>query len=280
MSDPVPSPVKTPVLTDLAKAQLATLLRKAALVGATFALAHHVNSSTVDAISALFDWQSIASEIVGAAMIYLSARANKIQNTKVIMAAVTGVTSATPTTSDTVLLEKAGLVPGTPPVAVSSISIGGKTLLLLLGFGTALALSACRSLPGETTAPPLLAFTNSSAYLLGHPVSSNQLYVATVAATTIGAQLLVKEQPDAAKYYPDAKVVLQALANSGTYSAPLLQQAMNQIGLKDPSDQALVNNLGSTVLSLAGAYVGPLVTGDTNSGPFVKAALLGISDGL
>lgn len=103
-------------MSDLLKAQLSTLIRKIILIAATAMLAHHVDAATVNAITALFDPASIAAELVAAGTVAWSALENKKANTKIVLAAATGATTATPTTSDTVLIQKA--------IAPSGVQIG------------------------------------------------------------------------------------------------------------------------------------------------------------
>lgn len=98
-------------LTDLAKAQLTMIVRKAVLVLCTALLAHHVDSATVSGLSALIDPSAIASEIVGLGVIAWSAWENRKTNSKIVIAAATGIATATPTTADTKFLLQQGIAP-------------------------------------------------------------------------------------------------------------------------------------------------------------------------
>jgi hypothetical protein len=135
-------------------------------------------------------------------------------------------------------------------------------------------------IPGQTAAAPFLEFTNGSAYLLGHSVSSNEIYTASLAATQVGVNLLVRDSPGATNYLPAAQAVFQSVATGGTFNSTNLANALAVIQLKNASDQTLLNGLISTALSLTGVYVHPLVSSDTNSYQYVEAALLGIGNGL
>lgn len=103
-------------MSDLLKAQLATIIKKAILIACTAMLAHHVDAATVSAFSALFDPVSIANELVALGVVVWSAWDNKRHNTSLVLAAASGVTSATPSQSDTVILMQKGLA--TPPLPV------------------------------------------------------------------------------------------------------------------------------------------------------------------
>jgi len=159
--------------------------------------------------------------------------------------------------------------------------------LKLLVFGVlpmGLIFAGCAELdpdlPGTSKPAPLVAFTNGSAYLLGHVVTSNQVYQAADDAASLGVSLLLRDSPGMTNYLAPAQVILESFANAGVYNADELQSSLAQISLSNAGDQVLIDNLGSMVLSLAGVYVGPLATGGTNSGPYVKAALLGVASGL
>lgn len=114
MTPTTPAAAPASGITDLAKNQLTTLLRKLILVGTTAALAHHVDSATVNAVSALFDPGAIAGEVMAAATVLWSLYANKRHNTKLVIAAATGATTATASQSDTVMLLKSGILPVKP----------------------------------------------------------------------------------------------------------------------------------------------------------------------
>lgn len=110
-----PSPsTPTPTFTDLAKKQISALLQKAITVGCSVALAKHVDASTVSAISALLDPVSIANELVLAAVAAYHLWENRRQNTKLVVAAATGQTTAKASQADTVMLLRAGLLPAKP----------------------------------------------------------------------------------------------------------------------------------------------------------------------
>lgn len=108
MSD---TPANPPALSDLLKRQLTTLIRKIVLIGVTLAVAHHVNAATANAVASLFDPSAIAEELFGLGTVIWSLWENKNHNTKMLMAAATGATTATPTKSDTIMLMKAGVDP-------------------------------------------------------------------------------------------------------------------------------------------------------------------------
>lgn len=164
-------------------------------------------------------------------------------------------------------------------------AFGWFTGVLCVGcIATSFAYVGCSTidpaLPGTTKPAPFLAFTNGSAYLLGHVVTSNQVYTATLAGTTLGVQLLEKDSPGSSNYLGAAQAVVSSFASGGAFNPTNLQAALNEIPLQSSGDGPLINSLASTALSLAGVYVKPLATSDTNSAPYVEAALWGLANGL
>ncbi len=175
----------------------------------------------------------------------------------------------------------------TPPPGSAPSAPASGTLLPLIAFLPFLALPAftgCalldKPLPGQTTPAPLVAFTNGTAYLLGHAATSNEVYTAAHDAAKVGTAGLLLEFPTATNYISDAQVVFESFATGGTFSLPELTNAIAQIGIKNAGDETVVSLLGSSALSLAGLYVAPLISEDTNAAPYIHAALHGIADGL
>jgi len=173
----------------------------------------------------------------------------------------------------------------TPEDKSGDSTSGGSTLkLILLSLIPVPLMVACGTidpaLPGQNTPAPFLAFTNGAAYLLGHSVSSNNIYTAAETGTQLGVAALVKDVPSATNYLPAAQAVFSAAANSGVYSSPNLLESLNRIVPSTSADQAVIDALAQSALSLAGVYVGPLISKDTNSAPYIQAALKGIAAGL
>ena len=166
------------------------------------------------------------------------------------------------------------------PVAAAAASA---VLLLACGIFSLLT-QGCATidppLPGQTNAAPFIAFTNGTAYLLGHAATSNEVYTFTRTGTELGVSALLRSDPGATNYLDDAQVVLQSMANAGVYNPAELANALHQLPLQNANDQPLIDALGAAVLGLGGSYVSPLIDSNTNSGPFIKAALHGIADGL
>lgn len=169
------------------------------------------------------------------------------------------------------------------PAGIPS-SIPKSSVALLLCFLGASLWCGCSTidpaLPGQSKPAPFLVFTNGSAYLLGHAVSSNEIYTVTELGAAEGAKLLIADQPGASNYLADAQAAIQSIANSGAYNQALLSNSLSSISAKIPTDGPVVTGLIQTALSLAGVYVNPLVSSNTNSAPFIQAALHGLGDGL
>lgn len=153
-------------------------------------------------------------------------------------------------------------------------------LLFVCAMFSTLIYVGCTSLPGQTTPAPFLAFTNGSAYLLGHAVSSNEIYTVSELGAAEGAKLLIADQPGASNYLADAQAVFQSVASGGVYNQALLSNGLASISTKIPTDGPLVADLIQTGLSLAGVYIQPLISKDTNSAPYIQAAMWGLANGL
>ena len=256
-------------MSDLVKSYIAAIIRAGILAFGAWLVKNHVDASQASALTAMLNPTAIAGFVMAGGSLAWSLWHKTNVNASLITAAQTGKTTAAPAGS--------AQNPSPPPSSIPVTKIG---IVLLAITGSLWMAQGCATIPGQTTAAPFLEFTNGSAYLLGHPVTSNQIYSVAFAGTELGVQLLVKEQPGATNYLPAAQAVFQSASSGGIFNSTNLQASLNQIKIGNATDQALIDSLAQTALSLAGVYVKPLATSDTNSAPCVEAALLGIANGL
>lgn len=173
--------------------------------------------------------------------------------------------------------------PPAPSRVTKLDSVAQNASLFLVGLilaGWAIGCSTIDpALPGQTSPAPALAFTNGSAYIFGHPASSNEVYLVSLEGTEFGVTALLKDDPGATNYLNWAKVVFQNVSGE-TFSQASLSNALAAIPLQNAGDDAILDSIIGQGLSLGAAYVQPLLSKDTNAYPFINAALRGIADGL
>lgn len=186
---------------------------------------------------------------------------------------------------DTLVSVKLPVIKGFASTAVTTAPQAG-TLIAIFCGSAGFLFCGCASidppLPGQTTAAPMVAFTNgpagTGAYVLGHFVSTNQFEIVVQDAAALGQSLVLKEWPAATNYISDIDLAVSSL--DGVYSHSALTNVLAQIPLKNPSDRALLDSAITTIAGEAAIYIDPFISKDTNAWPYMSAGLYGFTQGL